>query len=302
MSISHVSGLRCENKSQRIASLPNEGVEINKRPKIAANKAHSLDRVNLSPEAQRAYQQNKETVSGSEEFKNNFMEALTKFTNYAYHLNGYTGEANGKHAYMALQVLADKSGFKLPENMNHDSSNALNQFMTNWNMKEDASTDEIYSTMVRVFGGDTTFGMEGATPNQSASLNPGEPFTSGSPDVATAPLPVDEPVPNFTSGSPGFETSPSPIDETVPKDEPVPNLGDNTNSNIREALSQLTNELLSKNGLTRSPGGKDFSRVANILLSKLNSDSGMNLADALGVKDGDSISDIYQAMKQTYYQ
>ena len=143
----------------------------------------AVDRLELSPGARSEYAKDPSANPG-EPFEKRFLEALEGFTDYALHLNGFVGSGNGKEAFLALQVLAQKSGIRLPGNLTENREAVLDAFKEAWGLDDDADVRTIFDRMVRAFGGDTSYG-------------PPEPGME--PDVGAEP-PVDVPSGSDTPG------------------------------------------------------------------------------------------------------
>ena len=119
------------------------------------------DRLQLSEAAKSAYTGEENKPGMNQGFEDRFKTALLQFTEYALHLNGFTGAPNGNHTLLALHVLARKSGIDMPMNINTGKEEMLQSFKNEWGLDENASVEEIYDCMVRVFGEDRSFGESG---------------------------------------------------------------------------------------------------------------------------------------------
>jgi hypothetical protein len=119
------------------------------------------DRLQLSEAAKSAYTGEDNKPGMNQGFEDRFKAALLQFTEYALHINGFTGAPNGQHNLLALHVLARKSGITMPMNINTGKAELLQAFKAEWGLDENASVEEIYDRMVRVFGEDRSFGQSG---------------------------------------------------------------------------------------------------------------------------------------------
>ncbi len=229
----------------------------------------AADPLQLSKNAKAAYLEEDPSHKKMPDFEDRFKDALVRFTEYALHLNGFTGVPKGNHFLLALNVLGVKSGVRVPDNVVENKEEILDAFKSAWGLSDNATADEIYSTMVRVFGEDRSFSPNPSGPGQAPGLEP----------------PVDTPD--------------GPADFRPPVDTP------DRRGDFRPALEAFTTQLFEEKGIPREPGDKDLHRVLNVLAEKLDLDPANGslvgqITRALGAHAGTTMDELLLAMTRAF--
>lgn len=271
------------------------------------------DGIELSRRAQESYKILGVEPKPGHNFEANFMDALAKFTQHALQINGILEPVNGKHAYLALHVLADKSGVQIPGDLIEGKEEALDIFKKAWALDDLASADDIYEKMVRVFGEDTSFGF----PKPSAGPGVGEPPPMEPPvndlsplkpsaqlSIATSPdaHPMEEaPAPGTSEDLPPISRRPD--NEAFSSNEEGPEPG--WEHDFREAIEDFTLQLFKQAGMEKEPTDGELHWVLSQLYQKLDlsgnpKEMAADVFQALGMHEGATVEEIVAAMARAY--
>ncbi len=155
------------NPAKAASRILGRGVPVSELAR--GSKSNNVDGVEVSEKARQAYKNDADIPEKTGNFENTFKEALIRFTRYALDLNGFNMPPDGKHILLALNVLAQKSRIQIPENLQEGGGEALRSFQSAWQLDKDASAEQIFQQMVRVFGEDRSFGLNGASEGRSLS-------------------------------------------------------------------------------------------------------------------------------------
>lgn len=271
------------------------------------------DGVELSRRAQESYKIFGDVPKPGYNFEANFMDALAKFTQHALQINGILEPVNGKHAYLALHVLADKSGVQIPGDLIEGKEEALEIFKKAWALDELASVDDIYEKMVRVFGEDTSFGFPkpsvdpgvGEPPPMEPPVNdepPLKPSTQLSTAASADAHPIKEaPAPGISEGLPPISRRPD--NDSFLNDEGGTESG--WESDFRKAIEDFTFQLFEQAGVDKEPTDGELHWVLSQLYQKLDlsgnpKEMAADVFQALGMHEGATVEEIVAAMARAY--
>ena len=275
---------------------PDEAIQ--NKSNLAETRNRSFERTDacqVSDTVMKAYQGDDPQANKTSDFEDRFKDALMMFTEFGKQLNGVMGKATGQEAYLALQVLADKSGLELPGNLSANMDESLAAIRDAWGLDENSSTGDIFDAMVRVFGGDTSFGPPDSSTNGSEILGPEGPPPPIQPEDVASLNPKDEMAPPVGTPPPDVAT------EVSEDGDETETLLAEMNDNLREALGQLTNRLFLDRGVAREPNPGDHQRVLDLISERLGIEGEVtseSLLDALGLTADASVSDILSEMNR----
>jgi len=298
MSIDLIAGIGQDRQNQRLSTVCDlKAQESDAKAAIASSAMNPVDTMKLSDESFDVYlKANKKDTEQQFSLKKNFKDALQRFTNHALNINNYQFKASGKHAFIALNLLAEKSGVNLPGDFSTKVDETLSMLQEAWKLDDSASADHIYSQMVRIFGEDTSFQAPlPATLAQPESVQPAQlRSTENSPSVGLPPNNIEQ-----------ASTLKSNLAAGDVRTEPVTTQENNIDKTIQDALFQFTEKLYVKNGYSHPIQDTDIKRVVNMLYEKLgqnfNTDqSKVGLQELLGIKSGSSIAEIMKTMERAY--
>ena len=173
MATEQIAGLYVQNSAARFYSPSKNGGSCPcQADALSRQPGATKDQLQLSENARSAYLEEGFDPKKASEFADRFQEALAEFTKYAMKLNGFLGEAKGNHALMALHVLGEKSGIRMPPNVVENQDAILKAFQSAWGLGDDAGVEEIFSRMQRAFGGDQSFALSPSTGRSGAPEGP----------------------------------------------------------------------------------------------------------------------------------
>jgi len=240
------------------------------------------------------------------DFESKFKNALVMFTDYALNLNGFNQPADGKQALMALRVLADDAGIKLPNNIHDDKERSLEAFKSVWNLENSSSTEEIFKIMVRSFGFDSSYGLQETMTWDIYSHNQVDDIFSGNKQGAALDGKKD---PEEFINSPDENNALNKDHEvegsgSMPMDSGRPPLNP---IKFRAALNLFTSKLSLKSDTPQKMTRRDYTWTINALGEKLDLsdvEKGRMNTDMFAQKlniDGDStISDIMNSIENVF--